>query len=86
MSMCQESVTMILEGNLEEQANHVVLDLNDVQLLVDAQRADRPKKTSKSMAMVNNCSRNGITFRIIRHMISPVFVRQLEISRLITQG
>ncbi|KAK9390813.1 hypothetical protein V1515DRAFT_529006 [Lipomyces mesembrius] len=41
----------ILEGNLEEQANRVVLDLNDVQLLVDAQRADRPKKTSKSMAI-----------------------------------
>ncbi|KAJ8103195.1 hypothetical protein POJ06DRAFT_280290 [Lipomyces tetrasporus] len=41
----------ILEGNLEEQANRVVLDLNDIQLLVDAQRADRPKKADKSMVI-----------------------------------
>ncbi|KAK9237590.1 hypothetical protein V1525DRAFT_456632 [Lipomyces kononenkoae] len=41
----------ILEGNLEEQANRVVLDLNDVQLMVDSRRADRQKKPSKSMAI-----------------------------------
>ncbi|KAK9357442.1 hypothetical protein V1504DRAFT_65214 [Lipomyces starkeyi] len=41
----------ILEGNLEELANRVVLDLNDVQLLVDGQMAHRPKETSKSMAI-----------------------------------
>ncbi|KAK9379470.1 uncharacterized protein V2V93DRAFT_327244 [Kockiozyma suomiensis] len=41
----------ILEGNLDELAKRVVLDLNDTQLLVDVQRRDYSRKKAKSVAM-----------------------------------